>query len=110
MVASHSVCGEIYPHIRSKPDEVIKAIVDSGGYIGICCIPRYLRGNGDINALLDHIDHAIKTFGPDSVAIGTDVAYTSQASGTEQAKVPKRAKRREEFRMLWPNDDFKNRG
>ena len=107
VVASHSTCGAIYPHVRSKPDDVIKAIVDSGGYVGICCIPRYLRGSGDINAMLDHIDYVIKKFGPDAVAIGTDVAYTSQLSGAEQAKVPKRAKRREEFRMLWPEDDFK---
>jgi membrane dipeptidase len=107
VVASHSTCGAIYPHVRSKPDNVIKAIVDSGGYIGICCIPRFLRGTGDINALLDHIDYVIKKFGPDAVAIGTDVSYTSQTSGAEQAKVPQRAKRREEFRMLWPDDDFK---
>jgi membrane dipeptidase len=107
VVASHSTCGAIYPHVRSKPDNVIKAIVDSGGYIGICCIPRYLRGAGDINALLDHIDYVIKKFGPDAVAIGTDVAYTSQTSATEQAKVPRRAKQRQEFRMLWPDDNFK---
>lgn len=107
VVASHSTCAALHEHFRSKPDNVIRAIVDSGGYIGICCIPRYLGGTGDITALLDHIDYAIKKFGPDAVAIGTDVAYTSQASGTEQAKVPRRPKRREEYRMLWPKDDFK---
>lgn len=107
VVASHSTCGGLYEHFRSKPDNVIRAIVDSGGYIGICCIPRYLGGTGDIAALLDHIDYAIKTFGPDAVAIGTDVAYTSQAAGIEQAKVPRSPKQREEFRMLWPKDDFK---
>ena len=107
VVASHSVCGAIYPHIRSKPDEVIKAIVDSGGYIGICCIPRFLRGRGDISALLDHIDHVIQKFGADHVAIGTDVAYQSQNAAREQAKVPRRDKRRPEFRSLWPVDDYK---
>jgi len=106
-VASHSSCGAVHPHFRNKPDNVIKAIVDTGGYIGICCIPRYLGGSGDIHALLDHIDYVIKKFGPQSVAIGTDVSYTSQVSGAEQAKVPKGGKRREEFRMLWPDDDFK---
>ena len=107
VVASHSTCAAIYEHFRSKSDNVIKAIVDSGGYIGICCIPRYLGASGDIHSLLDHIDHVIKTFGPDAVSIGTDVAYTSQMSAREQAKIPKRGKRREEFRMLWPKDDFK---
>ena len=107
VVASHSVCGAIYSHIRSKPDEVIKAIADSGGYIGICCIPRFLRGKGDVSALLDHVDHVIKNFGADHVAIGTDVAYQSQEAGREQAKVPKREKRRADFRSLWPADDYR---
>jgi membrane dipeptidase len=107
VVASHSTCAAVYQHFRSKPDTVIKALVDTGGYIGICCIPRYLGGKGDISALLDHIDYVIKKFGPDAVSIGTDVSYTSQVSGTEQAKVPKRARQREEFRMLWPKDSFK---
>lgn len=106
VVASHSVCGAIYPHIRSKPDDVIKAIADSGGYIGICCIPRFLRGAGDVSVLLDHVDHVIRKFGPDHVAIGTDVAYQSQDAGRERAKVPGRGKRRTEFRSLWPADDY----
>ncbi len=106
VVASHSVCGAIHPHIRSKPDDVIKAIVDSGGYIGICCIPRFLRGSGDISALLDHIDHVIRKFGADHVGIGTDVAYQSQNASREQTKVPKREQRPPEFRSLWPVDDY----
>ena len=108
-VASHSIAGEIYPHIRSKPDEVIKAIADTGGFIGICCIPRYLRGAGDIGALLDHIDYVAKKFGVDHVAIGTDVAYNSRNSTEERKKaaiVGLGRKRREEFRSLWPKDDF----
>lgn len=107
VVASHSVCGAIYPHIRSKPDNVIKSIADSGGYVGICCISRFLRGSGDITALLDHIDYAIRKFGADHVAIGTDVAYQSQNASREQALVPKRPKRPAEFRTLWPVDDYK---
>lgn len=108
-VASHSVAGGIFPHIRSKPDEVIKAIADTGGFVGICCIPRYLRGAGDIGALLDHIDYVAKKFGVDHVAIGTDVAYNSRNSSDERKKAAIAGlgrKRRAEFRSLWPNDDF----
>ncbi|MEX2579981.1 MAG: membrane dipeptidase [Verrucomicrobiales bacterium] len=108
MVASHSTAGGIYEHIRSKPDEVIKAIADTDGLIGICCISRYLRGNGDLNALLDHVDYVAKKFGVDHVAIGTDIAYTSRNSAEERKKaaVGGLGRRRQAFRSLWPKDDF----
>jgi len=107
VVASHSTCGKIHPHIRSKPDPVIRAIADTGGYIGICCISRFLRGSGAIDMFLNHIDHVAKNFGVDHVAIGTDVAYTSQNSVTERRKIPSTPRGRKEFRSLWPVDDFK---
>lgn len=106
MVASHTTCGGIYPHIRSKPDEVIRAIADTGGYVGICSIPRFLRGSGDIAALLDHVDYAVKKLGAEHVAIGTDVAYRSQHSAEENRQVTKPGPRRTRFAALWPDDNF----
>ena len=108
MVASHTVAGALYAHIRSKPDEVIKAIADTDGLVGICCISRFLRGKGDLNALLDHIDYVAKKFGVDHVAIGTDIAYTSSYSAAENKKaaVGGLRRQREAFRSLWPKDDF----
>ena len=107
MVASHSTCGGIYPHIRIKPDEVIKAIADTGGYIGICCIPRFLRGKGDINSFLDHIDYVVRKYGADHAAIGTDVAYSSQNVAEENRKVVSPPRQRTRFGALWPPDDYK---
>lgn len=105
MVASHSGCAALNPHHRCKPDEVIRAIVDTGGFIGICCVPAFLGGSGDINAMLNHIDHVVKKFGADHVTIGTDVSYNSSASGDEYRKIPKRRRSRSGWEMLWqPND------
>lgn len=102
MVASHTTCAALHQHIRAKPDDVIRAVCDTGGLVGICCIPNFLGGTGDIAALLDHIDYAARTFGVEHVAIGTDVAHTSQHSAAENAKVPPRGKRRPRFAALWP--------
>ena len=110
VVASHSTCGGIYPHIRSKPDNVIRAIAETGGYIGICCISRFLRDSGDISVFLGHIDYVAKKFGVDHVAIGTDVAYSSQNRAAEQKKVPRRRRGRPDFRSLWPDDDYTTTG
>ncbi|MCA9056368.1 MAG: membrane dipeptidase, partial [Planctomycetaceae bacterium] len=102
MVASHTVCDAVQHHIRAKPDDVIKAICETGGLIGICLIPGFLGGTGGITELLDHIDYAVKTFGVDHVAIGTDVAHTSQHSAAENRKITSRGKRRTRFGALWP--------
>jgi len=106
MVASHTSCAALHEHIRSKPDEVIRAIVDTGGLVGICCVPAYLGRTGDIAALLSHVDYVAKKFGPDHVAIGTDVAYASRNRKAERKKIPPRGPRRKEFRSLWPDDAF----
>ena len=106
MVASHTTCGGLYPHIRSKPDDVMRAIADTNGLVGICCISRFLRRSGDIQALLDHIDYAVKLLGPDHVAIGTDVAYRSRYTEAEARKLPRRGRSRTRFAALWPEDDF----
>ena len=113
MVASHSACADLYKHFRSKPDEVIRAICDTGGYIGICGIPRFLGGKGDITALMDHLDHVLKTFGAGHAAIGVDTAYTSRFDKEERAKVLRRPDGSsalggsgDRWEHLWPQDDF----
>ena len=106
VVASHTTVASINKHIRSKPDNVIKAIADKDGYIGICCIPRFLGGTGDITAMLKHIDYVVKKFGSDYVGIGTDVAYTSTFAEEEQRKVPRQSPGRTRWEALWPKEDF----
>lgn len=107
VVASHSVCMSIRRHCRAKTDRVIKAITDTGGYIGICCIPAFLGGSGDINSLLDHICYAVRKFGAEHVAIGTDRGYTITASEKEHPKIPAGLipKQRQGWENLWPKDD-----
>lgn len=102
MVASHTVCAELRNHIRAKPDEVINAICDTGGVIGICWISSFLGGSGGLDALLDHIDYAVKKFGIDHVSIGTDVAHTSQYAAAAAKGIPSRGRRRNRFASLWP--------
>ena len=102
MVASHSVCCAVHNHPRGKPDDVIRAICDTGGYIGICCIPSFLGGSGNISAFLDHIDYAVKTFGADHVAIGTDVSYRSRLVKGDPESLPERPPQRKQWRTFWP--------
>jgi membrane dipeptidase len=104
MVASHSGCVAVNRHIRCKPDEVIRAIADTGGYVGICCIPSFLGRGGDIAAFLDHIDYIVKRFGADHVTIGTDISYSSIHSSEENRKAGPRPRTRTRFEAFWPPD------
>ncbi len=113
MVASHTTCGGVYEHFRGKPDDAIRAICDTGGYVGICCIPRFLGGKGDIVALLDHLDYLVKKFGAERAAIGTDTSYVSRFDAEERRKIVKRADGSSplnssgpRWEHLWPRDDF----
>lgn len=112
MVASHTTAAGLHRHIRSKPDEVIRAICDTGGLVGICCISGFLGGQGNIGTFLDHIDYVSKKFGTQHVAIGTDVAYESRQAGAERAKIPKPAGARRStprWEALWPEGSLSGR-
>ncbi len=109
MVASHSVVASINEHIRSKPDDVIRAIADTGGYIGICCVPRFLGGTSDIAAMMKHIDYVVKKFGIEHVGIGTDVPYTSKYAPDENRKIPSYSRGRTGWESLWPPHNFQGK-
>lgn len=112
MVASHTTAAGLHRHIRGKPDEVIRAICDTGGLVGICCISGFLGGAGHIGSFLDHIDYVAKKFGVEHVAIGTDTAYQSRNTAAELAKIPKRTdgqRSMPRWEALWPEGSLAGR-
>lgn len=104
VVVSHAICDAVRQHCRAKTDETIKAVADTGGYIGIACIPTFVGGSGDIHALLDHIDHAVQLVGPEHVTIGSDRACESRASQQGKAVEPPAPPPRR-FENFWPTND-----
>ena len=102
VVASHSGAAGVHRHIRSKPDEVIQAIVDSGGYVGVYSVGAFLGKGGDLNAMLDHIEYLIQRFGAGHVAIGTDLSYIPVGANAEWKKSGPRPKSRPRYEALWP--------
>ncbi len=108
IVASHTAVASLHHHIRSKPDQLIRAIANNDGYLGICCIPRFLGGEGNIGDMMNHIDYIVKKYGSRHVGIGTDVAYTSSFAPEENKKIPAYRRTRTRWESLWPpSDDFK---
>ena len=78
---THSGCREVYRHPRSKEDRELKAMADKGGVVGIYLMP-FLGGapgprqasTGD--AVIRHIEHALRVCGDDHVGIGSDMSVS----------------------------------
>lgn len=102
MVASHSAAVEMRRHIRAKPDEVIRAIADTGGYVGVYSVASFLGRSGDLNAMLDNIEYLVKKFGAGHVAIGTDLAYNPSTANAQWKLAGPRPKSRVRYEYLWP--------
>lgn len=69
---THTSCGAVYDYPRAKSDEELAAIADAGGYVGIVGIPFFIGGSRDVEAMVDHVDHAVDVVGVDRVGVGTD--------------------------------------
>lgn len=105
VVISHSALWELNQHVRCKPDEVIRAVVEGGGTMGITNVPAFLGGSGDLTALLDHIDCAVRKFGHEAVTIGIDSAYVSRWSEEANRALRPRPSERPRWENFWPPGD-----
>ena len=89
VVASHTVCDALFHHDRAKDDEEMKALVNTGGFVGLAAVPTFLAEVGRLPDLLDHIDHAVKLLGAENVAIGTDAwSHPDEPEGIELKPLP----------------------
>lgn len=71
---THAGCRALYPSLRNKPDEVIRALAEKGGYFGIYNMSLWLtaRETTSVSDMIDHIDHVAKLGGMDLPGFGSD--------------------------------------
>ena len=75
IVASHSNCYALCPHLRNLKDEQIKAIADKGGVIGVTFVPNFLtqeKRKTNVKDVVKHIDYLVEKAGIDCVGLGSD--------------------------------------
>lgn len=87
IIVSHTAARSISGHARALPDEVLKAIADRGGYIGVLMLPAFLlpaggdgraakhgkpAGWATLDTVVDHVLHIMNVVGAEHVGIGTD--------------------------------------
>ncbi len=78
IIVSHGNTKAICNHRRNYTDEQLMAIKNSNGVIGICGIGDFIAKEVEfqnVETLVKHIDHAVKTIGIDHVGLGFDFCY-----------------------------------
>jgi membrane dipeptidase len=108
VLISHSGCAAVYPHPRNKPDEILKALADRGGYFGVYLMP-YLVASPTVPTrehVLDHLVHALNVCGADHVGIGSDGAIQKTVLTAEQKDAfDKDIARRKQLGIGAPGED-----
>lgn len=72
-VCTHSNPAGRHAHPRNITDEQIRAVVASGGLVGVACYPGFLsEGQPTVEHVLDHLEYVLKVADEDHVGIGPD--------------------------------------
>jgi membrane dipeptidase len=73
---THTMCRAVYEHPRAKSDELLRAMAEKGGMIGMAALGYFVGpdpgGATGIERYLDHVDHAVRVAGIDQVGLCTD--------------------------------------
>lgn len=76
-VASHSNARELSPHVRNLSDDMLKALAEKGGVVGMNFDPALLHDNpkdknNSYELIFAQMRHVMKVAGLEAVAIGSD--------------------------------------
>jgi membrane dipeptidase len=72
-IASHSNSRLVCDHKRNLTDDMIRALADHGGVMGMNFAPAFVAKEGaTVEKLVDHVDHIVRVVGPDYVGLGSD--------------------------------------
>ncbi|MCU7786832.1 dipeptidase [Pyrobaculum sp. 3827-6] len=72
VVISHANARGVTPHPRNVSDEVLKALADRGGVVGLTFIPSTISQSPTPRDLAKHASYLRDKFGVEIIAVGTD--------------------------------------
>jgi len=71
-MASHSNCRALVNHPRNLSDDLLRAIFEKGGYVGVNFWPVIVGEPATIDRVIDHIAHMYDVGGEGKVGFGSD--------------------------------------
>jgi membrane dipeptidase len=78
-VASHSSCRDVFDHPRNLDDARLRVIAQRGGFVGLNAMAEFVGGGRSVEALLDHVAHAVERIGAEHVGLGLDFLADTEA-------------------------------
>lgn len=72
-MASHSNSRAVCDHQRNLTDDMICALADHGGVMGMNFAPGFVaKENPTVENVVDHMDHIVSLVGPNHIGLGSD--------------------------------------
>lgn len=103
---THTMCKSLYDHPRAKSDELLRAMADRGGMIGIVSLGYFIGPTAEtsLEDYLRHIDHAVKVAGIDHVGLASDYSLRGiRATATRESWYEPRLKIfKPSYNVRWP--------
>ena len=79
VLITHAGARSVWPTARMKPDEVLRAVADTGGVIGMSAAPHTTLSGAHprhtIDSVMDHLRYCADLVGIEHVAFGPDTLY-----------------------------------
>jgi membrane dipeptidase len=107
VLATHSGARGLVAHARNLPDDLLSAIAETGGVVGVNFHSRFLRSDrsrADLGDVVRHVQYLVRHMGIDHVAIGSDfegdIVAPSGISGARDFPKLARALRKAGFGAL----------
>jgi membrane dipeptidase len=103
---THTMCKGVYDHVRAKSDDLLKAIADKGGMVGIATLGYFIGPSADTTFAdyLKHVDHAVKIAGIDHVGLASDYSILGieKTHTRDSWYVPRLSSFKPVYRVRWP--------
>jgi membrane dipeptidase len=103
---THTMCKAVYDHVRAKSDELLRAMAEKGGVVGIATLGYFIgpRPDTGIEDYLRHVDHAVRVAGIDHVGLASDYSLRGiEATATRESwYLPRLKQFKPVYNVRWP--------